>query len=322
MADGINITPGAGAEVATDDCGVDGHTQVVKLAISSDGVATLIPATVADGLKVDVSHIFPGTAATSLGKAEDAVHASGDVGVMALAVRKDVAAALAGTDGDYIPLSTDSQGRLHIAPLPSGSQVVGQMSVTQVTPGVGATDLGKQEDAAHQSLDVGVMALAVRKDTAAAVASDGDYIPLSTDSTGRLHVNVGSIPAAARTTDSIGVAHQTDAIMNGLTALTPKFKSLTVAASQTDTSVVAAVASKKIRVLSLAHQCGGTATTATYESDEGSDVRLHKVPAGINGGQTLAFNPAGHFETAAGSALLVTTGAGSDTEITLTYVEV
>lgn len=37
----------------------------------------------------------PGTAAASLGKAEDAAHASGDVGVMLLAVRKDTAAALA-----------------------------------------------------------------------------------------------------------------------------------------------------------------------------------------------------------------------------------
>ena len=56
----------------------------------------------------------PGTAAASLGKAEDAAHASGDVGVMLLAVRKDTAAALAGTDGDYIPLTTDNTGRLYV----------------------------------------------------------------------------------------------------------------------------------------------------------------------------------------------------------------
>lgn len=57
----------------------------------------------------------PGTAATSLGKAEDAGHTSGDVGVMMLAVRNDTPAALAGTTLDYIPLTTDSLGRLHTA---------------------------------------------------------------------------------------------------------------------------------------------------------------------------------------------------------------
>lgn len=47
-------------------------------------------------------------------KAEDAAHGSGDKGVMFLAVRKDTAAALAGTDGDYIPVIVDSSGRLHV----------------------------------------------------------------------------------------------------------------------------------------------------------------------------------------------------------------
>lgn len=46
-------------------------------------------------------------------KAEDAAHSSGDTGVMTLCVRQDTAAALAGTDGDYIPCSTDANGRVH-----------------------------------------------------------------------------------------------------------------------------------------------------------------------------------------------------------------
>lgn len=46
--------------------------------------------------------------------AEDAPHASGDLGTMALGVRKDTAAALAGTDGDYQPMIFDSLGRLHV----------------------------------------------------------------------------------------------------------------------------------------------------------------------------------------------------------------
>lgn len=64
--------------------------------------------------KVDLTSVIPGTAATNLGKAEDAVHATGDVGVMILGVRKNTAIALAGTDGDYIPFIFDTIGALHV----------------------------------------------------------------------------------------------------------------------------------------------------------------------------------------------------------------
>jgi hypothetical protein len=63
---------------------------------------------------VDVASVVPGVAATSLGKAEDAAHTTGDVGVMALAVRQDTMAALAGTTGDYIPVTTDANGQARV----------------------------------------------------------------------------------------------------------------------------------------------------------------------------------------------------------------
>jgi hypothetical protein len=129
------------------------------------------------------------------------------------------------------------------------------------------------------------------------------------------------MPAATTTTDNLGAALMTNVVMNGVTELTPKFFSVTVAASTTDSVLVAAVGGKKIRVLKLSVQCAGTATTVTFESDEGSDVRKHKVPAGANGGQILPGGDA-WVETAVGSALLATTGTGSDTEITGVYIEV
>jgi len=63
---------------------------------------------------VTANGMYPGTTAIALGKAEDAAHASGDVGVMSLSVRQNTAAALGGTDGDYQPLITDANGRLHV----------------------------------------------------------------------------------------------------------------------------------------------------------------------------------------------------------------
>lgn len=127
-------------------------------------------------------------------------------------------------------------------------------------------------------------------------------------------------PAATRTTHSIGVAQQTDAIMNGLTALTPKYFSASVAASQTDSTLIASVSSKKLRVVALVVHCAGTATTSTFES--GTTTRIHKTPAGVNGGEVLPFNPVGWFETTSGAALTVTTGSGSTTEYTGVYIEV
>lgn len=68
-------------------------------------------------LDVAVMSVIPGTSATSLGKAEDAAHASGDAGVASLAIRSDTlgtAANIAGTAGDYMGLQTDALGALWV----------------------------------------------------------------------------------------------------------------------------------------------------------------------------------------------------------------
>jgi hypothetical protein len=62
---------------------------------------------------VDITSIIPGTDATSLGKADDAVHSSGDTGIMALGVRNDTLATLVGTDGDYTPLQVNANGAIY-----------------------------------------------------------------------------------------------------------------------------------------------------------------------------------------------------------------
>ena len=67
-----------------------------------------------NGLEVDVTRTIPGTGATALGKAEDAVHASGDTGIEVLCVRNDTLSALAGTDGDYAPCQVNADGALYV----------------------------------------------------------------------------------------------------------------------------------------------------------------------------------------------------------------
>ena len=62
-------------------------------------------------------------------------------------------------------------------------------------------------------------------------------------------VDVTSQPALVATTDGVGVSLDTTSIMSGTTALTPKYAVISGATSGNNT-LVAAVASKKIRVLS------------------------------------------------------------------------
>lgn len=107
--------------------------------------------------------------------------------------------------------------------------------------------------------------------------------------------------------------------INGV-AVTPKFAFANVAASTTDSQVIPLVSGKKIRVLAVYAIAGGTATDLTFQSN--SVAISAKFANGANGGEVLPFSPVGWFETVAGEALKVTTGAGSTTGLGVVYVEV
>lgn len=147
-------------------------------------------------------------------------------------------------------------------------------------------------------------------------------LPAGTNNIG--DIDVLTMPAAARTTDAISAAAVTDVVMSGTTELTPKFAKANVAASQTDSNVVTAVAAKKIRVLALRVMTGSTATTVTFNSKPaGAGTAISELFAcAANGGVALAYSQVGHFETVAGEGLTVTTGAGATTGIGVVYIEV
>jgi hypothetical protein len=123
---------------------------------------------------------------------------------------------------------------------------------------------------------------------------------------------------------AVGMAPDSSRLYSGATALTPKFAFANIAANTTDGSVVAAVASKKIRVLALVCVAGGTATTITFNSKPAGagTAKSAAFANGANGGEALPFSPVGWFETASGEGLSATTGAGSTTGIQVVYVEV
>ena len=86
----------------------------VALPAGTNGIGKLTANSGVDIGDVDVTTVVPGTGATNLGKAEDGGHTTGDVGVMALAVRQTADAALSGADLDYEPLQTDASGFLKV----------------------------------------------------------------------------------------------------------------------------------------------------------------------------------------------------------------
>ena len=91
--------------------------------------------------------------------------------------------------GNTVDVDTSSNA-LHVKLVESiDLGTIGDVDVLSVIPGVGATNLGKEEDAAHSSGDTGVMPLAVRLDVAGTLAgTTGDYSPLQLNSDGELRV--------------------------------------------------------------------------------------------------------------------------------------
>lgn len=90
-------------------------------------IDTTVPVSGTVAVSSVTTAIVPGVAATNLGKAEDAVHASGDTGVAVFAVRTDVPATTSSNTGDYDALHTGAEGGLHVSLIPAARN--GMLSV-------------------------------------------------------------------------------------------------------------------------------------------------------------------------------------------------
>lgn len=203
----------------------NGTSLPLKVTDNSDGTGTL-----------NVG-ITPGTGATDLGKAEDAVHSSGDVGVMFLGVRKDTAAALAGTDGDYIPAIFDSTGRLHVnssAALPAGTDSIG----------------GTKDNGPHWT--------PVRTRTAITTATTTD---ITAAPTGGQKIYADDIIISTDTAQTISIVEETSGTVFAVFYMTA---SSTVQITPRD-GLKAAVADKKLRAITSA--AGNVSITACYHSE-------------------------------------------------------
>jgi len=107
------FTSGSGAIV------IHPSTQFIALPVATQAVSGSVTATVGS---TTITSLVPGVAATSLGKAEDAVHASGDTGIQILAIRNDNASTtLTSGNGDYSGIAVDPTGVVLTREAPANS---------------------------------------------------------------------------------------------------------------------------------------------------------------------------------------------------------
>lgn len=243
-------------------------TRAVLAGRKPDTTYANVEITAGGNLKVSMEEVD--TSALGLGKVEDTAHASGDVGLMPLAVRKDAVGTLSSTDGDYSPLQVDADGRLRAA-----SKIVESVGIAAEGAALGSGVLLQGDDGAD------------RKNVAV-------------DSTsGNLQVDMASpLPGG----------------------LVPKYAIIDAAASG-DNTLVAAVASKKIRVLAALLVSTGAVTTR-FEDGPGGTARSGQMSLVANSGFTLPFNPAGWLETSVNTLLNLELSAAVSVDGMLVYTEV
>lgn len=203
MADNVGWTEGSGKTLATDEIGGVQYPRS-KISIGADGSATdlafgqaaaaaSLPVVLASdqpaidvNATVEIAEVTVTDSALPTGAATSAKQDTGNTSLASIDGKLTACNTGAVTISAALPAGTNAIGKLAAN---SGIDI-GDVDVTSVVPGTGATSLGKAEDAAHSDGDTGVMALAVRKNTAASTSgSDGDYQPLITNTTGHLWVD-------------------------------------------------------------------------------------------------------------------------------------
>ena len=113
---------------------------------------------------------------------------------------------------------------------------------------------------------------------------------------------------------------ETEAFVQGNTTTIIKRVAIDTATSG-DNTIIAAVAGKKIRVLSLA-LIPSAAVTARFETGAGGTALTGQMQLGAKVNLILDYNPAGWFETTAGALLNLELSGATSVDGCIVYPEV
>ena len=240
-----------------------------------------------------------GTALTRLTDIKTNTDSGAVVGNGAAATAQRVTLANDSTGIVALTASTASIGKLAA----NSGVDIGDVDVTSIVPGTGATNLGKAEDGGHTSGDVGVFALGVRNDTpnAALAGTDLDYIALATYRTGAIRTAIPEEDFAA-----LGSNHVK--------------KYLASTGAVTDGIVWSPAADKRWYVTDLILTTSAAATVTIEDDVVAGDVVVLALDLAANSGVAHHFaTPLFSQEDAAD--LLITTTAGNS-KITVVGYEI
>ena len=274
---------------------IDGHVDGVESALSSiDAKITAVNT----GAVVVASSALPTGAATAA--RQDTGNASlSSIDSKTPALGQALAAA-------SVPVVLTAAQLSTLTPL--GTVSVNQNGTWTVGLSAGSNAIGKL--AANSGVTIGAVEIA---------ASQTIGLSASTNNIG--DVDVLTQPARAATTDTITAKLATDAIQNGTTALTPKFAKISASSSGNNT-VVAAVTSKKIRVLGWNLVGNGAVNAKWQDGAGGTDLTGLYYVAAAGGGICVPFNPVGWFETSSNTLLNLNLSGAVAVGGSLCYVEV
>lgn len=180
----------------------------------------------------------------------------------------------------------------------------------------------------HAVTNAGTFAVQVSSALPAGTNNIGDVdvislpaLPAGTNNIGDVDVlSLPALPAGTNLLGRVSSSDETSTIYNGTTAITPKFAVLD-AASSGDNTLIAAVASKKVRVLSLFLVSAG-AVNVRFESGAGGTALTGQMNLVANTGFVLPYNPLGWFETASNTLLNLELSAAISVDGSIVYAEV
>lgn len=317
----IGTDGAAGPTKAVSIAGTQSTGELQEIQVDADGqpqvdvVSSALPSGAATSAKQDTAQTSLDTIAgdttaieAGVGATADAAATAGSTGSLSAKQRlmtsqldaiktatETIDNAISGSEMQVDVVGALPAGTNAIGKLAANSGVdIGDVDVTSIIPGTGATNQGKAEDGAHTTGDTGVFALGVRQDTpnTATTNTDADYSQISTSSTG-----------AVRTAP---MSEDFAALANG-----PQVKKYyTNAGAVTDGIVWSPAAGKRWYVTDMIINTSAAATV-TFEDDKaGGDEVVMKFEFAANAGIAHNFTtPLFSGEDAAD--LLVTTSAGN-----------
>ncbi len=346
MADNLVLNAGSGgASLKTDQLADLTHVQYVKLMDGTADGTGVVAADATYGLDVDVTRLPALVASSAI---IGAVTQSGTWNVGTVTTLTGITNSVAVT-GTFWQATQ---------PVSLASSVAVTGTFWQATQPISAASLPLPTGAATSALQAGGLPAALGTGGGLKVDGSGTALPVSgtfwqatqpvsgtfyqatqpvsgTVTVGSItagdnnigNVDVATQPARAATTDTITAKLATDALHSGTTALTPKFANI-LPSGAGNTAIVAAVADKTIRVLSLFVVAGISADvyfndgTANLLGSATKTIPLDNTGAAGSGGFSLGFNPLGWFQTAAVNRNMNLNSTTSDVTGCILYVEV